>query len=81
MMRRYYNPFWMGFTIVLSVILAVIAFPIFMRRYGPFLGFFFTVIGLALIWLRYIFIAWLFTRGERICLMTITKGRSICPLK
>ena len=55
----------MGFTIVLSVILAVMAFPVFMRRYGPFLGILFTVIGLALIWLRYIFIAWMVTHEKK----------------
>jgi len=65
MIRRYYNPFWMGFTIVLSVIFVVMAFPIFMRRMGPFLAFFITVFCLTLIWLRYIFIAWIFTRGKR----------------
>ena len=55
----------MGFTIVLSVIFVVTAFPLFMRRMGPFLAFFATVFCLTLIWLRYIFIAWIFTRGEK----------------
>jgi hypothetical protein len=63
--RRYYSPFWVGFTVVLSGIFMVMAFPLFARKMGMLLGFFVTVFCLAIIWLRYLFIAWIFTRGEK----------------
>ena len=65
MMSRYCHPFWMGFTIVLSVVFVALAFPLFVRRMGAVPALFATVFCLALIWLRYIFIGWMFTRRKR----------------
>lgn len=64
-MKRYYDPFWVGFTIVLSVVFAVLAFPIFMRKMGLAFAFFATVFCLFIIWLRYVVIAWMVTRGKK----------------
>ena len=63
--RRYYNPFWVGFTVVLSGIFVVLAFPLFVRKMGIPLAMMATVFCLMIIWLRYLFVAWIFTRGEK----------------
>jgi hypothetical protein len=65
MSDRYYNPFWVGFTVVLSGIFVVLAFPIFARKMGIPLAFLATGFCLAIIWMRYIFVAWLVTRGKK----------------
>ena len=65
MNRRYYNPFWVGFTVVLSGIFVILAFPLFVRKMGMPLAFFATVFCLMIIWLRYFFVAWMVTRGKK----------------
>lgn len=53
---------WVIVTIVLCLIYAVLAFPIFLRARGSSIAVLYTLIGFAVIWIAYYVRAWVFTR-------------------
>ena len=57
-----YSKPWMTVTVLLCLVFAVLAFPIFLRAKGPFIAVVYTLIGFAVIWFAYIARAWVFTR-------------------
>jgi hypothetical protein len=53
---------WVIVTVVLCVVFAVLAFPVFLRAAGPFAAVAYTLIGFTVIWLAYLVRAWEFSR-------------------
>ena len=53
---------WVIVTVILCVVFAVLAFPVFLRAKGPIMAVLYTLIGFAVIWFAYLARAWVFTR-------------------
>jgi len=60
-MSRLYNKFWINATIVLSLIFAVLGFPVFHQKHGFVSAFTFTLIGVSVIWIVYLIRAYIFS--------------------
>jgi hypothetical protein len=63
-MTRLYSRFWVNITLLLSVVFAVVFFPLVQERYGLPWSVFLTLSGVLVIWAAYFVRAYLFTRGE-----------------
>lgn len=50
---KYYNGFWLGLTVVLSVVFAILFFPVVSDRYSLPISILFTAVGIAFIWVIY----------------------------
>lgn len=57
-----YSRAWVIVTVVLCVVFAVLAFPIFIRAKGLPVAIAYTLIGFAVIWFAYFVRAWVFSR-------------------
>jgi ABC-type transport system involved in cytochrome c biogenesis permease subunit len=57
-----YNRFWVTVTVVLCLVFAAIAFPIFLRAKGAGTAVVYTVVGFVVIWFAYFARAWVFSR-------------------
>ena len=60
-MRKLYNPFWVGVTVVLSLIFAVMLPVSILESHGVALTVLYTVIGLIAIWASYFVRAYIFS--------------------
>ena len=61
MKRGFFGP-WIIVPIILSVVFAVLFFPIVQNRYPTALAVLFTIIGICVIWASYFVRAYIFTR-------------------
>lgn len=60
-MRKLYNPFWVGVTVILSLIFAVMLPVSIIETQGTALTILYTVIGLIVIWAVYFVRAYIFS--------------------
>jgi len=60
-MRKLFHPFWVGFTIVLSLIFIIVFPTAIVSRYGPLKTTIFTLIGISVIWIVYLVRAYIFS--------------------
>ena len=63
-MAKFYNRFWVTVTIVLSVVFAILLFPIVQRKYGFPLSLLVTFLGVVFIWVNYFIRAYIFSRDK-----------------
>lgn len=59
---KYISPAWIGVTAILSVLFAILFFPVVTTRYGIPTAVILTVIGVGVIWLNYFIRARIFSR-------------------
>ncbi|KPL03692.1 MAG: hypothetical protein AMJ73_05700 [candidate division Zixibacteria bacterium SM1_73] len=64
-MAKLYNRFWVTVTIVLSVVFAILFFPIVHPKYGFPLSLLITLLGLLFIWANYFIRAYIFSRNKQ----------------
>ena len=64
-MSRYYNRFWVIFTVVLCAVFAVLFFPVINNEYGLTKAALLTLAGIAVIWIVYFVRANVFTSMEK----------------
>jgi O-antigen/teichoic acid export membrane protein len=57
-----YSKPWMIVTVVLCLVFAALAFPVFLKAKGLSIAVVYTLIGFAVIWFAYFARAWVFTR-------------------
>ena len=63
-MARLYNTFWVGVTLVLSVIFVVMFVPVVQGKYGFPKSVLLTLVCLLVIWVSYLVRAHVFSRGN-----------------
>lgn len=63
-MGRLYNGFWISVTVVFSVIIAILGFPVFYKERGPVEAIVLTIIAIAVVWIIYVIKAYLLTGIE-----------------
>ena len=63
-MTRLYSRFWINVTLLLSVVFAVVFFPVFRERFGFAWSTLLTALGVMVIWAVYFIRAYIFTRGD-----------------
>ena len=60
--RKYYSGFWVGFTIILSMIFSILFFPAIRGNYSFMQSILLTAAGVILIWVVYIVRAMIYIR-------------------
>ena len=61
-MHRLIHPFWIGFTIILTLIFIILFPTAIISQYGPIKTAFFTLIGVSVIWAVYFVRAHIFSK-------------------
>lgn len=59
--QQLYSPMWISITAILSIVFAVLFFPIAKEHWGAFWSVVSTLAGVAVIWLVYVIRAYIFT--------------------
>ena len=64
-MGRLYSPFWVGFTLLLSVVFVVLFYPMVHEKYGLSTAVLLTVVCLVVIWVNYLVRAHIFSQWSK----------------
>ena len=64
-MRNLFSPFWVGFTVVLTILLIVLLPLSILSKWGLVRTLIFTSLGVIFIWAVYFIRAWIFSGFER----------------